>query len=116
MLRFVSCPATFLLETNLPTKKSDSNFQPKHRIERDGRNWVQESEISLKHSVMPACVSQRHVLVSPSLVLPGRMWICLVVDFSLVVAAGTLKAIWTLKVSQNGYKQPEIMAVGLLLA
>lgn len=47
MLKFDSCPATFFFEKNLATKENDSNFQPKHRVERDGRNWKQESEMSL---------------------------------------------------------------------
>lgn len=65
MLEFVSYPATFVLETNLATKESDPNFQPKHRIERYGRNWTQESEMSLKHNVRLARASQQHVLTSP---------------------------------------------------
>lgn len=44
---FVSSPATFLLEVNLATKDSSSNFQIKHRIERDSRNRTQDrSEVS----------------------------------------------------------------------
>lgn len=117
MLAFVlvSCPATFLLEANLATEDRYSNFQIKHRIERDSRNWTQDSEIKLKHSIRPTHVRQGHMLVGPSLVLPGCVSICLVMDFSLVVTAGAVKALWFLKVSQGGCKQLKILLVELLL-
>lgn len=55
------------------------------------------------------------MLVGPSLVLPGCVSICLVMDFSLVVTAGAVKALWSLKVSQGGCKQLKILLVELLL-
>lgn len=45
-----------------------------------------------------------------------RVCICLVMDLSLVLSADTLKAIWTLKLSWDGCKQPEILAIEWSLA
>lgn len=65
----------------------------------------------MKDSIRPAHASQGHVLVSPSLVLPGHVYICLVMEVSLVLTAGALKPIWSLKPSWGRYKQPEIPSV-----
>lgn len=48
--------------------------------------------------------------------MPDRVCICLVMDLSLVLSADILKAIWTLKLSWDGCKQPEILAIEWSLA
>lgn len=53
--------------------------------------------------------------MSAPLVLPGCVSICLVMDFSLVVTAGELRALQSLKISQGGCKQLKILLVELSL-
>lgn len=54
--------------------------------------------------------------MSLPLALRGCVSVCLVMDFSLVVTAGTLRALWSLKLLQSGCKQLKILLVELSLA
>lgn len=120
MLEFVSCPATLALGANLVKKRkitliSNSNIELKVMTGTVVRSLMQESETSVKHSVR-AGHTARDKTLSPSIVLPGHVCVRLVMDFSLVVMVGALKANCSLKVSWGGYKQPKILAIGLSFA